>query len=57
MECKKDENCTAIYDLTCGENDKYFLCYNDSAVLSSDGISCIHEKIIVGRLSTFFKFT
>ena len=46
--CKEDKNCTAIYDMGCGNGNVYHLCPDREDILSHSDVACIHEKIIVG---------
>ena len=50
--CKEDKNCTAVYDVECGDGGLFHLCPDMEDVLSStavSSVSCIHEKVIVGK--------
>ena len=47
--CKEDKNCTAIYDIWCGNGSVYHLCPDREDILSHSDVACIHEKIIVGN--------
>ena len=55
--CKEDKNCSAIYDVECRGVGIFHLCLDQENVGSQfqlsnsdvSTISCIHEKIIVGK--------
>ena len=50
--CKADENCFAIYDVECKNGNVFHLCPEQEiqeAVLDISSVSCIHEKIIIGK--------
>ena len=47
--CKKDANCSAIYDKNCGDDAVFHLCTNMDDVLKDSHSSCVHAKIIIGK--------
>ena len=47
--CKEDKNCSAIYDTGCGNGSTFHLCPDREDILRHSDVSCIHEKIIVGK--------
>ena len=47
--CKEDKNCSAVYDVGCGDGSIYHLCPDKKGILFDSDVSCIHEKIIVGK--------
>ena len=47
--CKDDKNCSAVYDVGCGDGSIYHLCPDKIGILFDSDVSCIHEKIIVGK--------
>ena len=47
--CKEDKNCTAIYDVGCGNGSAYSLCPDRKDILFHSDVACVHEKIIVGN--------
>ena len=47
--CKEDKNCSAVYDVGCGDGSIYHLCPDKKGILFDSNVSCIHEKIIVGK--------
>ena len=47
QSCKEDKNCSAIYDVGCGNGSTYYLCPDREDTLHDSDVSCIHEKIIV----------
>ena len=48
--CKDDANCSGIYDLNCGVDSTFHLCPNTDDVLKDSTASCVHTKIIIGKL-------
>lgn len=53
IACKEDDNCSAVYDVECGNGNKYHLCPEEDGegedVWINSAMSCIHLKLIVGR--------
>ncbi len=47
--CKEDKNCSAVYDVGCGDGSIYHLCLDKEHILFDSNASCIHEKIIIGK--------
>ena len=49
LQCKREKNCTAIYDVECGVVGTYYLCPEIENVIEYHESSCVHEKIIIGK--------
>ena len=47
--CKQDKNCSAITDVNCGDGQMFHLCPNTKDILNYSELSCIHEKVILGK--------
>ena len=47
LACEGDKTCSSIYDVGCGNQNKYHLCPEDKEKSSSE--SCVYLKFIVGE--------
>ena len=48
--CDEDENCSSIYDVSCGDENTFYLCPNGEDVLNESWFNdCVHDKVITSK--------